>query len=150
MIQMVKNNRSFCPPVVASKKSTQNDKWTTVVNCKSPMRKFSNKESNAILECSPNSVLLNTSSLFYDHGRVLKSTKQSNGSVVNNLNKNNSNKMHAVSRLQKSHNMPRKKDPYDKNLTSTASMETTPTNQTTLPLKTPDSIRRKRSSEIQS
>ena len=75
LIQMVKNNRSFCPPIVASRITSTNEKWTTVVNCKSPLRKFSNTENNDYVHRSPDSLLLNTNSLFYDQHRALKIPK---------------------------------------------------------------------------
>ena len=87
LIQMVKNNRSFCPPIVASRITSRNKKWTTVVNCKSPLRKFSNTKKNDYVHRSPDSVLLNTNSLFYDQHRVLKTPKRCNVTVEKDLKK---------------------------------------------------------------
>ena len=57
MIQLVKNNNSYCPPIAAIPTSSSDLNWTTVKNRKSTMRKTSIKTNHEINAASPKSVL---------------------------------------------------------------------------------------------
>ena len=82
MIQMVKNNKSYCPPIVATPMSSPDIAWTTVKNRKITMRKTTiktNSENNAV---SPTSVILNHNNYNSISSGVLIKSTDINGRVT--------------------------------------------------------------------
>lgn len=149
MKSIVKNAKSYCPPIVVTPTSTSKLEWTTVKNRKLTLRQLHSNVISAKNNASPKSVVFEHDIYNSNKDGVLIDSNKNNGPITTNKNKrlviNDSTR--AKSKMY--HNLPTKKSEKihcAKNPKTNfffSKMDTPSKDVTTIPM-TPESVRRKK------